>query len=73
MTALNLDCHIVQGYKGSATEQVGWQQPMKNERIIAQYRALPRPRPAERLQEETAEAAEFKQLSGLIKTRGTSV
>ena len=33
------------------TELVGWEHSMKNELIIAQYKDLPRRRPAERLQQ----------------------
>ena len=33
----------------TVTELVGWEHSMKNELIIAQYKDLPRRRPAERL------------------------
>ncbi|HLX03176.1 MAG TPA: SAM-dependent methyltransferase, partial [Trinickia sp.] len=39
------------GYQVSVTELVGWEHSMKNELIIAQYKDLPRRRPAERLGE----------------------
>ncbi|MFT2542909.1 hypothetical protein ACMWP9_33370, partial [Escherichia coli] len=48
LRCLQLEAH---GYKVSVTELVGWEHSMKNELIIAQYRDLPRRRPAERLQE----------------------
>ncbi|MFM9896868.1 SAM-dependent methyltransferase, partial [Achromobacter xylosoxidans] len=35
----------------SVTELVGWEHSMKNELIIAQYKDLPRRKPAERLTE----------------------
>ncbi|MBP0600053.1 SAM-dependent methyltransferase [Herbaspirillum sp. LeCh32-8] len=48
LRCLQLEAH---GYKVSVTELVGWEHSMKNELIVAQYRDLPRRRPAERLQE----------------------
>jgi hypothetical protein len=45
------------------TELVGWEHSMKNELIIAQYKDLPRRRPAERLNEvmETLGIEELKE------------
>ena len=48
LRCLQLEAH---GYQVSVTELVGWEHSMKNELIIAQYRNLPRRRPAERLGE----------------------
>ncbi|MBG7620750.1 SAM-dependent methyltransferase [Herbaspirillum sp. AP02] len=48
LRCLQLEAH---GYKVSVTELVGWEHSMKNELIVAQYRDLPRRRPADRLQE----------------------
>jgi len=48
MRCLQLEAH---GYQVSVTELVGWEHSMKNELIIAQYKDLPRARPARRLQE----------------------
>lgn len=47
LRCLQLEAH---GYQVSVTELVGWEHSMKNELIIAQYKDLPRRRPAERLQ-----------------------
>ena len=47
LRCLQLEAH---GYQVSVTELVGWEHSMKNELIIAEYKALPRKRPAERLQ-----------------------
>ncbi len=48
LRCLQLEAH---GYQVSVTELVGWEHSMKNELIIAQYKALPRRRPTERLNE----------------------
>lgn len=48
LRCLQLEAH---GYQVSVTELVGWEHSMKNELIIAQYRDLPRRKPAERLTE----------------------
>ncbi|CAB3705940.1 class I SAM-dependent methyltransferase [Trinickia soli] len=46
LRCLQLEAH---GYQVSVTELVGWEHSMKNELIVAQYKDLPRKRPAERL------------------------
>ena len=46
LRCLQLEAH---GYHVSVTELVGWEHSMKNELIIAEFRNLPRRRPAERL------------------------
>ena len=48
LRCLQLEAH---GYQVSVTELVGWEHSMKNELIIAQYKDLPRARPAARLNE----------------------
>ena len=48
LRCLQLEAH---GYQVSVTELVGWEHSMKNELIIAQYKDLPRRRPAARLNE----------------------
>ncbi|QCS65459.1 SAM-dependent methyltransferase [Achromobacter denitrificans] len=48
LRCLQLEAH---GYQVSVTELVGWEHSMKNELIIAQYKDLPRKKPAERLTE----------------------
>lgn len=48
LRCLQLEAH---GYQVSVTELVGWEHSMKNELIIAQYKNLPRRKPAERLAE----------------------
>ncbi|WP_028228067.1 class I SAM-dependent methyltransferase [Paraburkholderia ferrariae] len=48
LRCLQLEAH---GYQVSVTELVGWEHSMKNELIVAQYKDLPRRRPAERLTE----------------------
>jgi hypothetical protein len=48
LRCLQLEAH---GYQVSVTELVGWEHSMKNELIIAQYKNLPRRRPAARLTE----------------------
>ncbi|MBO9352396.1 methyltransferase [Bordetella petrii] len=48
LRCLQLEAH---GYQVSVTELVGWEHSMKNELIIAQYKDLPRRKPAERLNE----------------------
>ncbi|HWU69225.1 MAG TPA: SAM-dependent methyltransferase [Stenotrophobium sp.] len=48
LRCLQLEAH---GYQVSVTELVGWEHSMKNELIIAQYKNLPRKKPAERLHE----------------------
>jgi hypothetical protein len=48
LRCLQLEAH---GYQVSVTELVGWEHSMKNELIVAQYKDLPRRRPAERLAE----------------------
>jgi hypothetical protein len=48
LRCLQLESH---GYQVSVTELVGWEHSMKNELIIAQYKDLPRARPANRLRE----------------------
>jgi len=52
LRCLQLEAH---GYQVSVTELVGWEHSMKNELIIAEYKNLPRRRPAERLHEVLAE------------------
>jgi hypothetical protein len=46
LRCLQLEAH---GYQVSVTELVGWEHSMKNELIIAQYKNLPRSKPAQRL------------------------
>ncbi|REE21156.1 MULTISPECIES: SAM-dependent methyltransferase [unclassified Paraburkholderia] len=60
LRCLQLEAH---GYQVSVTELVGWEHSMKNELIIAQYKDLPRRRPAERLNEvmETLGIEELKE------------
>lgn len=48
LRCLQLEAH---GYQVTVTELVGWEHSMKNELIIASYKALPRQRAAERLTE----------------------
>ena len=48
LRCLQLEAH---GYQVSVTELVGWEHSMKNELIIAQYKDLPRRKPAARLNE----------------------
>jgi len=48
LRCLQLEAH---GYQVNVTELVGWEHSMKNELIIAQYKNLPRRKPAERLNE----------------------
>jgi hypothetical protein len=48
LRCLQLEAH---GYQVTVTELVGWEHSMKNELIIACYKALPRQRPADRLRE----------------------
>ncbi|MGN3703534.1 class I SAM-dependent methyltransferase [Achromobacter xylosoxidans] len=48
LRCLQLEAH---GYQVSVTELVGWEHSAKNELIIAQYKDLPRRKPAERLTE----------------------
>lgn len=48
LRCLQLEAH---GYQVSVTELVGWEHSMKNELIIAQYKDLPRRKPADRLTE----------------------
>ena len=48
LRCLQLEAH---GYHVSVTELVGWEHSMKNELIIASYKALPRERAAQRLNE----------------------
>lgn len=48
LRCLQLEAH---GYQVTVTELVGWEHSMKNELIIAQYKDLPRRRPAQRLEE----------------------
>ena len=48
LRCLQLEAH---GYQVSVTELVGWEHSMKNELIIAQYKDLPKRKPAERLAE----------------------
>ncbi|WP_322015783.1 SAM-dependent methyltransferase [Paraburkholderia sp. J12] len=60
LRCLQLEAH---GYQVSVTELVGWEHSMKNELIVAQYKDLPRRRPAERLTEilETLGLAELNE------------
>jgi hypothetical protein len=60
LRCLQLEAH---GYQVSVTELVGWEHSMKNELIVAQYKDLPRRRPAERLTEilETFGLAELNE------------
>jgi len=46
LRCLQLESH---GYQVSVTELVGWEHSMKNELIIAQYKDLPRGKPAQKL------------------------
>ena len=46
LRCLQLESH---GYQVSVTELVGWEHSMKNELIIAEYKDLPRGKPAQRL------------------------
>lgn len=46
LRCLELEAH---GYQVTVTELVGWEHSMKNELIIAEYKNLPRRKPAERL------------------------
>jgi hypothetical protein len=46
LRCLQLEAH---GYQVSVTELIGWEHSMKNELIIAEYKNLPRRKPAERL------------------------
>ncbi len=46
LRCLQLEAH---GYQVNVTELVGWEHSLKNELIIASYKDLPRPRPAQRL------------------------
>ncbi|MBT9614404.1 MAG: SAM-dependent methyltransferase [Burkholderiales bacterium] len=46
LRCLQLEAH---GYQVSVTELVGWEHSMKNELIIANFKNLPRKRPAQRL------------------------
>lgn len=48
LRCLQLESH---GYQVSVTELVGWEHSMKNELIVAQFKDLPRGRPAQRLSE----------------------
>jgi len=48
LRCLQLEAH---GYQVTVTELVGWEHSMKNELIIANFKNLPRNRPAERLKE----------------------
>jgi len=59
LRCLQLEAH---GYQVNVTELVGWEHSMKNELIIAQYKDLPRRRPAQRL-------AEILQTLGLDEMR----
>ncbi|QDQ27153.1 SAM-dependent methyltransferase [Chitinimonas arctica] len=52
LRCLQLEAH---GYQLTVTELVGWEHSMKNELIIAQYKDLPRRKPAERLRSLLAE------------------
>jgi hypothetical protein len=52
LRCLQLEAH---GYQVTVTELVGWEHSMKNELIIAQYKNLPRRKPAERLAAVLAE------------------
>jgi len=60
LRCLQLEAH---GYQVSVTELVGWEHSMKNELIIAEYKNLPRRRPAERLGEVLAELG-LEEMSG---------
>src|SRR5690606_10474297 len=48
LRCLQLEAH---GYQVTVTELVGWEHSMKNELIIAQFKDLPRRKPAQRLTE----------------------
>lgn len=48
LRCLQLEAH---GYQVNVTELVGWEHSMKNELIIAEFKDLPRRRPADRLKE----------------------
>jgi hypothetical protein len=48
LRCLQLESH---GYQVNVTELVGWEHSMKNELIVANFKNLPRRRPAERLQD----------------------
>jgi hypothetical protein len=59
LRCLQLEAH---GYQVNVTELVGWEHSMKNELIIAEFKDLPRRRPAQRL-------AEILQTLGLEEMR----
>jgi len=70
LRCLQLESH---GYQVSVTELVGWEHSMKNELIIAQYKDLPRRRPAQRLHEilqtlglETLQSRFFSGYAGVL-------
>jgi hypothetical protein len=48
LRCLQLEAH---GYQVNVTELVGWEHSLKNELIMAEYKNLPRRKPAERLKE----------------------
>jgi hypothetical protein len=60
LRCLQLEAH---GYQVTVTELVGWEHSMKNELIVAQFKDLPRRRPAERLDNvlETLGLAEMRE------------
>jgi len=60
LRCLQLESH---GYQVSVTELVGWEHSMKNELIIAQFKDLPRGKPAQRLSDvlETLGLAEMRE------------
>jgi len=60
LRCLQLEAH---GYQVMVTELVGWEHSMKNELIIANYKDLPRKRPAERL-DEMLHTLRLEELSG---------
>jgi len=68
LRCLQLEAH---GYQVSVTELVGWEHSMKNELIIAQYKDLPRRRPAERLQ-QVLESVGLEELGERFFTSATS-
>ncbi|KAI3592813.1 SAM-dependent methyltransferase [Cupriavidus sp. U2] len=68
LRCLQLEAH---GYQVSVTELVGWEHSMKNELIIAQYKDLPRRRPAERLQ-QVLESVGLEELGDRFFTPDTS-
>ncbi|MFI4940086.1 MAG: class I SAM-dependent methyltransferase [Burkholderiales bacterium] len=66
LRCLQLEAH---GYQVTVTELVGWEHSMKNELIIASFKALPRQRPADRLR-EVLQAMELEEMSARFFVAG---